>query len=660
MAHTATTRAEAFEPLHEKSEKIARLAWGLPTEDGTQKPLSWRAFRLATHWFGHDEHNDVEAFLAWLPITIGGTPIDDPYPDWHASTTDFEVVTRLHLIRLYHNLNHETALCQYLDTKPSLLDELGIDTCPDQSTLYTTWHERFTEQFRQELRDTVDEVLRVAEIRRVDTSDRISTADDKNQPDEDEEPSASSKRKQAREMTREIWQTAKPLVGPVVDFDRPDDTQIHDNAFLELHTFLGCRGELHAETGANDFVEDSGRDRTPTGSYHRNCIRDLSIQKHRQNHRAAMTKVIARAKQQGLLTGKQTTAIDITVGKKFWGKRDTEELQTQIIGTKEENREVAYQYATIQLVGTDLPIVLDAVPVVKGMSRGEIVAELLSHTTEMVNIDLVLMDREFQHDEIKSVCENHGVHYLNPSRMQRDEKLTAKEIAREDTTIHVESEAAAGQRPPRKRLWIPRANVRSDEMLPDGGESDESSPESEADRPSAPDGETQKQQIRREIAEDFLRTFVDGPEEETVEWALGSEFLETLEESAYKESYAVSDDGIRHVVFETNHPDLDVSDGGTNETAVIHKIARFTRQYANRWGIENGYKKSKSMMAETTSTDHSYRFFNFIFACLLYSLWRLIDVMVKYSLNDERKGHLVRASSFLTIAKQELAPNPPD
>jgi len=113
-------------------------------------------------------------------------------------------------------------------------------------------------------------------------------------------------------------------------------------------------------------------------------------------------------------------------------------------------------------------------------------------------------------------------------------------------------------------------------------------------------------------------------------------------------------------VFETNHPDLDISDGRANDTAVIHKIARFTRQYANRWGIENGYKKSKSMMAETTSTGHSYRFFNFIFACLLYSLWRLISILVKRSLGDERAGTRVRASTFLTIAKQDLGLGPPE
>lgn len=50
-----------------------------------------------------------------------------------------------------------------------------------------------------------------------------------------------------------------------------------------------------------------------------------------------MTSVIARAGQEELVTGKQTVAIDITQGKKFWGKRDTEELQNQIIGMKEKN-----------------------------------------------------------------------------------------------------------------------------------------------------------------------------------------------------------------------------------------------------------------------------------------------------------------------------------
>ncbi len=77
-------------------------------------------------------------------------------------------------------------------------------------------------------------------------------------------------------------------------------------------------------------------------------------------------------------------------------------------------------------------------------------------------------------------------------------------------------------------------------------------------------------------------------------------------------------------------------------------------------GIENGYRKVKSFMADTTSTDHRYRFFNFIFACLLYSLWRLVDMLVKRSLGDERACTRLRGSTFLTIAKQNYGVDPPD
>lgn len=130
MAHTTTTRAEAFEPLRDQSDDYARRCWGLDGNDLEQEPVSWRGFHLASCWFGHPDHTDVEAFLAWFPITIGGTPIADPYPDWHVNTIDFGLITRFHPIRLYHGWEHETALCQYLDAEPSLLNALGVGTCP--------------------------------------------------------------------------------------------------------------------------------------------------------------------------------------------------------------------------------------------------------------------------------------------------------------------------------------------------------------------------------------------------------------------------------------------------------------------------------------------------------------------------------------------------
>lgn len=56
--------------------------------------------------------------------------------------------------------------------------------------------------------------------------------------------------------------------------------------------------------------------------------------------------------------------------------------------------------------------------------------------------------------------------------------------------------------------------------------------------------------------------------------------------------------------------------------------------YNDRQEIEAGYKQVKRFMAKTTSTDFVLRFFYFAFACLLYSLWRLIDHLVQVCFTD--------------------------
>lgn len=63
------------------------------------------------------------------------------------------------------------------------------------------------------------------------------------------------------------------------------------------------------------------------------------------------------------------------------------------------------------------------------------------------------------------------------------------------------------------------------------------------------------------------------------------------------------------------------------------------------------------------SLDHEYRFFNFLFACTLYNVWRLVDLLVKLELVGDGFKHkpLVTADLFLTIAKQEdVGLDPPD
>jgi len=103
-------------------------------------------------------------------------------------------------------------------------------------------------------------------------------------------------------------------------------------------------------------------------------------------------------------------AIDITEADPFTGDRTGHE--DEIIGTKEQTDEYAYQWATVQLVGNAVPIVLDARPVRKGESRKEIVEDLLNSAEDLVHVDNVLMDREFDSQHVLEMLSQRGLSYV--------------------------------------------------------------------------------------------------------------------------------------------------------------------------------------------------------------------------------------------------------
>ncbi len=77
-------------------------------------------------------------------------------------------------------------------------------------------------------------------------------------------------------------------------------------------------------------------------------------------------------------------------------------------------------------------------------------------------------------------------------------------------------------------------------------------------------------------------------------------------------------------------------------------------EYGYHWEIESGYRSIKRFMAATTSTDFGLRFFYFAFACLLYSIWRAVDLLVQVELTGEYEhSPIVTADNTLTLLKKE-------
>jgi len=98
----------------------------------------------------------------------------------------------------------------------------------------------------------------------------------------------------------------------------------------------------------------------------------------------------------------------------------------------------------------------------------------------------------------------------------------------------------------------------------------------------------------------------------------------------------------------------DRTDYGQYAVFMTNSSPGAVHEYEYRWEIESGYKSIKRFMAATTSKNLGLRFFYFAFACLLYSIWRAVDLLVQVELTGEyERSPLVTADNTLTLLKQQ-------
>lgn len=144
-------------------------------------------------------------------------------------------------------------------------------------------------------------------------------------------------------------------------------------------------------------------------------------------HRETTKDLIEKAKRKAGISGGVTVAIDIMESNLYRMKAKLE---------------------------FDLPIVLDGLPVYRGMRRVDIVDQLLEKATDMIDVELLLMDREFAHDAVKDVCEDHDVWYLNPGVMRTSEKATCARLRQAGELVHIERDESPSSTFKRERRTL--------------------------------------------------------------------------------------------------------------------------------------------------------------------------------------------------------------
>ena len=387
-------------------------------------------------WFEHDAHESIEAFVTDLPLTY----VDFEPHNRYTGSSDYEMeqLVRVFLLKVLHGWEYESPLVEHLDQHPLLCDRLDFESVPDQSTLWRTWHQRFT----SELRETIATAARTVLI----LADRAGV------PVPREPPEQSSSRRQSSETVptqqeildraEKITEQVSEFVHPAFSLSRGEGCEIHTNAFWELQTHLGLRENLAANEGARSFLYESTRERTPLGHNHRSHLRELSISEIREMYRNAIGRIIDRLGETDAFYRAGFVAIDTTEEEPFTGDRSGHEAE--IIGTKENSNEYAYQWATVQLVGNAVPLVLDARPIRKGDTRKEIVEDLLDSAQELVHVDGVLMDREFDSQHLLESISQRGLTYVVPKRMYTSEKAQAKRLLERGQDYYVSRGRLAG------------------------------------------------------------------------------------------------------------------------------------------------------------------------------------------------------------------------
>ncbi len=199
-------------------------------------------------WFKHDAHDSVEQFVCSLPLAYFQFDAYDRYAG--ATRYKMDALFRVFILKECHGWDHETALVKYLNHRSALCGQLGFESVPDQSTVWRSWHKRFT----ADLRETVETAARTILIKAQNAGVAVPHVPARKLRYHGSESGESDPDDQATlEQAEKITDYVNSIVFPSFSLERGESCEIHENAYWDLQTYLGLRENLAANEGARQF-----------------------------------------------------------------------------------------------------------------------------------------------------------------------------------------------------------------------------------------------------------------------------------------------------------------------------------------------------------------------------------------------------------------------
>jgi len=524
---------------------------------------------------------------------------------------DTEPMARVYIYQTIYDLA-QSEVADRLQNRPSLLKGFGLDQPPSQQNISYAWR-----QFNHRTKTTLEAAARGIAIEARD-HDVISEAlipmeldEDQDDLGEDADANSPVSRAHVREHGSKVVELARRHGFGEFDSHRAKNRVYEDEQILDLFSDACLtQGSAHSEGEAgwfldeNDVCDDSTFLRvikqfaTPENEEVPASVQELEIEDivaFTELYREELMSAFETATENVLETIRHedpfddrhvVAAVDFThVPYHVWPWIDKDEqipkaeYPPMVSGYKDDGEiKHGYTFATITIVGNNVPIILGIEPVKEHSewepeaapadSKGEVVDVLLETAQQYVDLDEVLLDRGFYSNEVYAGIHERGLVYTTPVPKYEDDYEAIKQIqSREGVDAAVKHE-------------VPFA--------------------------------------------------VDGEHHHTAEFL----YVPATDEDA---------DG-NYAVFVTNR-----------DHVAPEEVEHVTNSYSRRWDIENQYKSVKSFLPKTSSTDYRVRLFSFVFASLLYNLWRLTDYLVKEGTDRPiRSPPVVTARTFVRAVGRSL------
>jgi len=524
---------------------------------------------------------------------------------------DTEPMARVYIYQTIYDLA-QSEVADRLQNRPALLKGFGLDQPPSQQNISYAWN-----QFSHRTKTTLEAAARGIAIEARD-HDVISEAlipmeldEDQDPLEDDEQTDSTVSRAHVREHGSKVVELARRHGFGEFDSHRAENRVYEDEQILDLFSDACLtQGSAHSEGEAgwfldeNDVCDDSTFLRvikqfaTPENEEVPASVQELEIEDivaftelYREEllgaFETATGNILETIRHEDPFDDRHVVAaVDFThVPYHVWPWIDKDEqipkatYPPMVSGYKDDGEiKHGYTFATITIVGNDVPIILGIEPVKERSewepetapadSKGEVVDVLLETAQQYVDLDEVLLDRGFYSNEVYAGIHERGLVYTTPVPKYEDDYEAIKKIQSKECV-----DAAV-------KHGVPFA--------------------------------------------------VDGERHHTAEFL----YVPATDEDA-EGNYAV---------FVTNR-----------EHVAPAEIEHVTNSYSRRWDIENQYKSVKGFLPKTSSTDYRVRLFSFVFASLLYNLWRLTDYLVKVEADRPiRSAPVVTARTFVRAVGRSL------